>query len=304
MSEQLKAIPVAGRIGAIIEGVKLTKDLSSEKVKEIRDLILKHKVVFFRNQQQLDDAGQEAFAKLFGEPVAHVTVGAKEGTNYLFELDSDHGGRANVWHTDVSFVSDYPQASILRSVVIPEAGGDTVWANTASAYENLPLELRELADKLWAVHTNEFDYAYKYRSEETFHNPKDAKRHQEVFASTVYETEHPVVHVHPETGDRHLLLGGFAKNIVGLSSEDSKHLIKIFQDHVTSLENTVRWKWQEGDVVIWDNRATQHYAINDYGKQHRVVRRITIAGNVPVSVEGRRSVTRVKEERVPANSAK
>lgn len=300
MSKQLKTIPVAGRIGAIIEGVNLSGNLSAGTVKAIREQLLKHKVIFFRNQHGLDDQGQEAFAKLLGEPVAHPTVKSRDNTNYILELNSNHGGRADVWHTDVTFVSDYPQASILRGVVIPESGGDTVWANTATAYELLPQELREFVDKLWAVHTNSYDYADQSRVTKNFASEEEAKKYRETFAATVFETEHPLVRVHPETGERTLVLGGFAKNIVGFSSADSKRLIAIIQDHITSLENTIRWHWAVGDVAIWDNRATQHYAVNDYGNQHRVVRRVTIAGEVPVGVDGRQSVTKVKEPLVSA----
>ena len=304
MSKQLKVTPVAGRIGAIIEGVSLSGNLSAETVKEIRAQLLKHKVIFFRNQNHLDNAGQEAFAKLLGEPVAHPTVKVKENTDYVLELDSNHGGRADVWHTDVTFVADYPQASILRGVVIPESGGDTVWANTATAYDRLPTELREFVDKLWAVHSNSYDYADQGRIKRNFTSEEEAQKYRNTFASTVFETEHPVVRVHPETGERTLVLGGFAKSLVGFSNADSKRLIAILQDHIISLENTVRWHWAVGDVAIWDNRATQHYAVNDYGNQHRVVRRVTIAGDVPVSVDGRRSETKVKGVNVPAVSAK
>ncbi|MEH7548555.1 TauD/TfdA dioxygenase family protein [Neobacillus vireti] len=286
--------PVAGRIGAEISGVKLSGELDSDTVKSIREALLKYKVVFFRDQNHLDDQGQEAFAQLLGNPVVHPTVPAKGGTNYILELHSDHGGRANSWHTDVTFEAAYPKFSILRGVVIPEAGGDTVWANTATAYENLPTELQSLADQLWAVHTNAYDYAAKH----TNVSSEAKKRHDEIFTSTIYETEHPVVHVHPETGERHLLLGHFVKNFIGLSSTDSAHLFSILQGHVTQLENTVRWKWRAGDVIIWDNRATQHYAVNDYGNSQRVVRRVTIDGEVPVGLDGRRSITKTKVKKI------
>jgi alpha-ketoglutarate-dependent taurine dioxygenase len=301
MSEKLKVIPVAGRIGAIIEGVKLSKDLKPEVFNFIRDAIIEHKVVFFRNQHHLDNQGQEEFAKLFGELVPHPTVSPLENSNYILELNSADGGRANAWHTDVTFVDAYPKFAILRSVEVPQAGGDTVWANTAAAYEDLPQELRDLVDKLWAVHTNEYDYAAKYRSIKNNGDEDVAKRHEEEFTSVVYETEHPVVHVHPETGERHLLLGAFAKNIIGFSQADSQHLISLLQGHITKLENSVRWHWEVGDVAIWDNRATQHYAINDYGEQQRIVRRVTIDGDAPISVDGRHSVTRLKKEKIAAN---
>lgn len=281
---------IGGRIGAEISGVLLSGNLDSFTIKSIREAILKHKVVFFRDQHHLDDEAQESFARLIGNPVAHPTVPVKEDTNYLLELNSAHGGRANSWHTDVTFVDAYPEASILRAVVVPEAGGDTVWANTAAAYESLPKELKDLADQLWALHTNEFDYARKRENV----SPEDEAKYRDVFTSTLYETEHPVVHVHPETGERNLLLGHFVKQFIGLSSFDSSHLFSVLQGYVTQLENTVRWKWRAGDVAIWDNRATQHYAINDYGNAQRIVRRITTDGQVPVSVSGKSSVTRTK----------
>jgi taurine dioxygenase len=109
-----------------------------------------------------------------------------------------------------------------------------------------------------------------------------------------------VVRVHPETGEKTLVLGHFLKQFVGHSTADSQRLFAILQEHVTRLENTVRWRWSPGDVVIWDNRATQHYAINDYGDAHRVVRRVTLAGEIPVGVDGRESVTL---KAAPANAA-
>jgi taurine dioxygenase len=289
LESAVEVLPIAGKIGAEIRGVRLSADLSAAVRGQIREAWLKYKVVFFRNQQHLDEAAQESLTTLFGAaPVSHPTVPSIDGTRYITELDSRHGGRANSWHTDVTFVDAYPRASILRALVVPTAGGDTTWANTVAAYQELTPELRELADKLWAVHTNEYDYQAR-RNKAT---PEDLRYFEEIFTSTVYETEHPLVRVHPETGERSLLLGHFVKKIIGLSSQDSSHLFQVFQDHITRLENTVRWRWAVGDVAVWDNRATQHYAINDYGDQHRLVRRVTVDGDVPVAVDGRRSVTR------------
>ena len=291
----LSVHPVTGRIGAEIRGIRLSGDLERKTVDDIRRALNEYKVVFFRGQQHLDDAGQEAFAQKLGKPVPHPTVPVKEGSSYLLEIDSSRGGRANSWHTDVTFVDAYPFASILRAVVIPPAGGDTLWANTVAAYRDLPQELRDLADRLWAVHSNEYDYAARRPNA----SDEETRRYHETFTSTVYETEHPLVHVHPETGERSLLLGHFVKRIVGLSSADSAHLFALLQNHIIAPENTVRWRWNAGDVAIWDNRATQHYAVNDYGDQRRVVRRVTLDGAVPVSVDGRRSVTRKRDLRHP-----
>ncbi|MDD2547013.1 MAG: TauD/TfdA family dioxygenase [Burkholderiaceae bacterium] len=277
----------AGRIGAEVRGVRLGAELAPETFAAIHQALLQHKVLFFRGQQHLDDAAHLAFARLWGNLVPHPTVPSKGGAGHVLELDSFHGGRANSWHTDVTFDLAYPKVSVLRGVVIPPYGGDTVWANTVEAYAHLPAPLKALADTLWALHSNDYDYAAQ-RPEAS----NDAvKRYREVFTSTVFETEHPVVRVHPETGERALLLGHFVRRLLGLSSSDSQHLLSVFHEHITRLENTVRWSWQAGDVAIWDNRATQHYAINDYGDQHRVVRRVTITGEVPVGVNGRRSVS-------------
>ncbi|WDD92330.1 TauD/TfdA family dioxygenase [Burkholderia sp. FERM BP-3421] len=303
-SNSLDIHPVTGRIGAEIRGVRLSGDLEQTTLDAIRAALLKHKVIFFRAQTHLDDVGQEAFAKRLGDPIAHPTVPVVDGTAYLLELDSHRGGRANSWHTDVTFVDAYPQASILRGVTIPEVGGDTVWANTASAYDDLPPPLKALADTLWAVHSNEYDYATHARVGEAGRDAEALKRYREVFVSTRYETEHPVVRVHPETGEKTLILGHFLKHFVGVTPSGSAHLFELLQGYVTRLENIVRWRWQAGDVAIWDNRATQHYAVNDYGDAHRVVRRVTLAGDVPVSVDGRRSVTRLREPNPAAVATK
>jgi len=298
-SESIEVVPIAGRIGAEIRGVHLSADLPEGIRNAIRAAWLQHKVIFFRGQDHLDDASQEALTPIFGAPpVSHPTVPVREGTQFVHELDSKLGGRANSWHTDVTFVAAYPRASILRAVQVPAAGGDTTWANTAAAYQDLSPELRELADKLWALHSNDYDYQVNRET-----SAADRERFHEVFTSTTYETEHPVVHIHPETGERHLLLGHFVKRILGVPPVDSLRIFQLLQDHVTRLENTVRWRWQAGDVAIWDNRATQHYAINDYGDQHRVVRRVTVEGTAPVSIDGRRGVTRKQTPRVTTSKA-
>ena len=285
VSHLLDIHPVAGRIGAEIRDVQLSADLQPAVIDAIQAALVEHKVLFFRGQHHLDDQGQEAFSHLLGEPIAHPTVPVREGTRYLLELDGAR--RANSWHTDVTFIDAYPKASILRSVVAPVAGGDTVWANTATAYNDLSPALRALAEELWAVHSNEYDYA----GAKPEVSVEQLENYRRIFTSTVYETEHPVVRVHPVNGEKHLLLGHFVKRLKGYSQTDSQHLFGLLQSHVTRLENTVRWRWQAGDVAIWDNRATQHYAVDDYGTQDRVVRRVTLQGDVPVSVRGERSRT-------------
>jgi taurine dioxygenase len=285
--------PVAGRIGAEIGGVDLSTDLSNTTIAAIRAALVRHKVIFFRGQDEFDDAAQERFAAQLGTPVPHPTVPVADGTGYVLELDSREGYAASSWHTDVTFVDAYPEASILRAITIPEAGGDTEWANTVTAYEELPEPLKALVDNLWALHTNLYDYAEVFGS-----NRQYGEHHRNVFASTVYETEHPVVRVHPESGERSLIVGHFVKNFIGFNRPDSQRLFAILQDHITKPENVVRWRWRSGDVAIWDNRATQHRAVADFGLQQRHLRRVTIAGDAPVAIDGRRSRITKQEPRV------
>lgn len=289
--------PVAGRIGAEIRGVRLGGDLNAETVREIEAALVRHKVIFFRGQQHLDDAEHEAFTALFGDPVAHPTVPVAEGSRFLLELDSREGIAASSWHTDVTFVDAYPKGSILRALTIPEAGGDTLWANTETAYDGLPEELRQLANNLWAVHTNDYDYAAVLSSAATKEQRERLAEQRQIFSSTVYETEHPVVRVHPVSGQRSLLLGHFVRNFVGLNQADSQRIFSILQEHVIKPENTVRWRWQAGDVAFWDNRATQHRAVADFGLQRRSLRRATVHGDVPVGIDGRSSRTVRKEQK-------
>jgi taurine dioxygenase len=276
--------PIAGRIGGEIRGVDLAGDLDEGVIELLREALLRLKVVFFRDQR-LDPESQRAFARRFG-PVttAHPTVpGLREHPDVL-DVDARGGNVASQWHTHVTFVDRPPFGSILRAVVVPPVGGDTLWANTASAYDDLPAELQKLADSLEALHTNQFDYARR-RDELS----EQLRAYGKVFESVRYETVHPVVRVHPETGERALFLGSFARSIVGLSQSDSAALLRIFRKHVERHENLVRWRWRAGDVAFWDNRTTQHRAIADFGREPRRLQRVTIVGDVPSGVDGRRS---------------
>jgi taurine dioxygenase len=285
---------LGGRLGAVLSGIRLGGDLAPDTVAAVRAALLRHKVVFLRGQDHLDEESHEAFGRLLGTPVAHPTVPSADG-RYALGIDSDHGGRANQWHTDVTFVPAYPAFSVLRAVVVPPYGGNTLWANTATAYENLPAPLRTLADSLRALHTNDYDYA-ALRPDAV---PEQLEQYQRVFTSTTFRTEHPVVRVHPETGERVLLLGSFVQRLVGLPAADSRALLHVFQSHIERPENTVRWQWQAGDVAIWDNRATQHYGVDDSDDHERKLRRVTVDGDVPVGVDGRPSVL-VEPATVPA----
>jgi alpha-ketoglutarate-dependent taurine dioxygenase len=281
---------VSANIGAEIRGVRVGGDLDEATVAEVRRALLANRVVFLRDQQHADDAAQRDFAALLGTVTKpHPTVSG-DGEAVL-PIDSEHG-KANSWHTDVTFVDRVPSISVLRAITLPAYGGTTVWANTVRAYALLPASLKALVDRLWAVHSNLYDYAREV--DETRIGGIDVKEeaYREEFAHLEFETEHPAVRIHPETGERSLLLGHFIRHFVGLSTRDSHDLFELLQRHVIALENTVRWSWRPGDLAIWDNRSTQHYAVDDYDDQPRRLHRITLAGDIPVSVDGVRSTPR------------
>jgi taurine dioxygenase len=273
---------LTSRIGAVVEGVDLAAEPSGEVIAALRGALNEHKVIVF-DGVELDDAGQERVASWFGElTAAHPTVPAVPGTTNVLAVDSETS-KANEWHSDVTFVVNPPQVSTLRSIVTTPYGGETLIANTAAAYRDLPDSLRDLADSLWAVHTNAYDYARPSATTEA------RREHDDIFVSTVYEAEHPVVRVHPLTGERSLFTGGFVRRIVGLSSRESTALLEIFQTYVTRPENQVRWSWSPHQLLIFDNRITQHYAVDNYDNLPRRLNRVTVAGDVPVSVDGRLS---------------
>lgn len=285
-SSDIQVIPLAGRIGAEIGGVRLGGNLSQAAVAGIRQALLAHRVVCFHGQDHLDTDDQIAFARLLGPLTrSHPTAGSLADQAKVFAVDASRGVRTSYWHTDVTFIDSPPAISVLRAVRVPSHGGDTMWASTVAGYATLPDELRAAVDRLWARHTNLIDHAAKYGDDSEGRRDYNAR-----FASRPFVTDHPMVRIHPETGERAILLGGHAQQIRGLGRSESARLHDIVQDAVTRPENTVRWRWQAGDVAIWDNRSTQHYAINDYGDFPRMMHRVTIAGEVPVGADGSRSV--------------
>jgi taurine dioxygenase len=285
--EHIGVHKVSAALGAEIGGVRLGGHVPEDALRELRRALLEHRVVFLRDQHHAHEEDQKAFAQRLGTLTKpHPTVAGEAG---VLPIDSERS-RANSWHTDVTFVDRVPAISVLRAITLPPYGGTTVWANTANAYQSLHPALKALAESLWAVHSNLYDYVRDDETRWIGGIDVQEQAYREEFAQQEFETEHPVVRVHPETGERTLLLGHFVKRFVGLSSSDSNHLFELLQRHVVRLENTVRWNWRPGDVAIWDNRATQHYAVSDYDDQPRLLHRITVAGDVPVGIDGRRSV--------------
>lgn len=268
---------LAGSIGAEITGVDTGRQMDDATIAALRAALLEHKVVFLR-EQSLEYESQLLLTERLGVPtLGHPIYGSPDTRPALREMDSAHGTRANHWHTDLTFIERPPSFALLHAKVIPDVGGDTMWANCAAGYQSLPPALREMADELRIVHSNDSDY-----TDDTVAARRD-------YISTIYEAEHPAVRVHPETGERSLLLGGFARSVVGLTPAAGRDLIRMLQEYVIKPEHTVRWRWRVGDLAIWDNQATMHYAIYDYGSAHRRAERLTVVGAVPVGVNGRPS---------------
>ncbi|OHV29676.1 taurine dioxygenase [Parafrankia colletiae] len=284
--------PLSGYIGAEIFGVDLTEPLEPAVVAEIRATLLKWKVVFFRDQH-VTPAQQIAFGRHFGEVTpGHPTLPTLEGHPEIFPLDSQAYSAGlksgfqvrSLWHTDVTFVHNPPMGSILRGVVIPPYGGDTQWTNLAVAYETLSEPLRSFIDGLHAVHVNQIHL-----------ERGDSSQLQKLFTSTRYETVHPVVRVHPETGERVLFVSpNFTQRIVELSNTESQQVLNLLFNHLATPAYTVRFRWQPDSIAFWDNRATAHLVPTDYGHLDfdRVMHRITIAGDIPVGVDGAQSEAR------------
>lgn len=248
---------IAGSIGAEVSGVDLAS-LSDGRWDELHELWLEHLVLFFPDHGHLTPEGHLALARRFGDPDVHTYLPKLDEQHpEIVVLDSSTGVRADFWHTDVAYQPAPPKASILHMVVTPPFGGDTLWSNQYLAYESLSAPIRSLLDELHAVHT------------------AASHGHPEV-AST-----HPAVRVHPETGRRALFVNGTStSHFAELARDESDALLAMLLRRCERPELHCRYRWSDGAVAIWDNRCTQHYAVDDYSGL-RIGQRITIAGDVP-----------------------
>ena len=291
--------PIAGAIGAEIHGVDIARPLDERTVAGIREALLRHRVIFFRDQS-LDHASQVRFGRYFGEltyahpfddapPAEHPeihTVDTRRGVERYGEehkkrLSGYDAGRFGGWHSDVTPAVNPPFASILRADVVPGIGGDTTWTSLVSAYEALSEPLRRLADGLRAEHR----YGLSYGGAAT------GELRERIDANSLV-AHHPVVRVHPETGERALYVSpGFTSHILGISPSESRRLLDLFFEELTRPQHTVRFRWRPGDVAFWDNRTTAHQAPRDIDpvETERVLYRVTLLGDVPVGPDGRRS---------------
>lgn len=248
--------PVAGALGAEVHGVRLGS-IDDAGFAAVRAALAEHLVLFFPDQHLTHDE-HAAFGERWGEVEIHPFLTKVDDDHPgIVVLDSETGGKADVWHTDVTFRADPPICSILNMKICPEVGGDTMWANMQRAYEELSEPLRELCGGLTAIHS------------------------AGGFGQPDVVVEHPVVRVHPETGRRALYVNRtFTRRIPQLRPAESRALLGYLHEHSVQPQFTCRYRWAEGTVGIWDNRVTQHYAIDDYTGRRRI-ERVTVLGDLP-----------------------
>ncbi|MDQ1478606.1 MAG: alkyl sulfatase [Actinomycetota bacterium] len=295
-NRKLEVRPVTSVIGAEVDGIDLRQPLDADAVAEIGDALLRWKVLFFRNQpisydQQMD------FARNFGEltPAHPIEPGLVDKPE-IYVVDSreekklfGHGQeRARFapprltqtgWHTDITFVANPALASVLRGAVVPPYGGDTLWTNLVAAYQELSEPIRELVDHLQAVHRW---HGFTGETREGY-DPNQPP------PSAV----HPVVRVHPVTGERALFVNpSFTRYLVGVTDRENRYLLDLLFDQIARPEFTVRFRWETDSLAFWDNRATAHLGPVDLASSDfdRRVERVTIAGDIPVGPDGFRSV--------------
>ncbi|MEV6837037.1 TauD/TfdA family dioxygenase [Streptomyces sp. NPDC051133] len=292
---------VAGRIGAEIFGVDLREELDDATVAEIRQAVLTHRVVFFRDQD-IDHARHVAFGRRFGaltrragkkhgvHPEGHpeiLTVDPKADTERYGADFEEHYRRKWVspiagWHSDLTQAVNPPDLSILRAEKTPEFGGDTQWTNTVAAYEGLSPALREFVDGLTAEHA--FFTAVHLR-----HSDERDRGILGMYCEDPQVAVHPVVRVHPETGERALFVSpGSTTRLTGFSELESRHILELLFQHLTSAEYTVRFRWEPNSIAFWDNRSTCHFAPTDFAHLDvdRVMHRVTVLGEPAKGPDG------------------
>jgi alpha-ketoglutarate-dependent taurine dioxygenase len=286
----MKVVRLTGTLGARIDDLDITKPIADDVAVELRRVLVENRVIFFRDQH-LTPTQQVAFGRIFGELTpAHPLVGGLDDDHpEVLVLDSldyklgvgDRGtanGKStsynNRWHTDVTFSAAPPRASILSAKTIPSYGGDTLWADLVDAYASLPVAIREMLDGLYAIHDSSGTFS-RFRDED-----KTGENRQKLTA--LDPVRHPVVRVIPETGEKGLFVNPtFTAYIEGFSIDQSRAILHMLYEHTIQPERVVRWNWRVGDVAMWDNRVTSHYAAADY-TEPRLMHRITVRGDKPV----------------------
>ncbi|MFJ3482646.1 taurine dioxygenase [Pseudomonas sp. NPDC090202] len=274
----LHITPLSPALGAQISGVDLSRELTTEHRDGIEQALLKHQVLFFR-EQPLTPQQQARFAAYFGDLHIHpIYPNVPEQPEVLILDTAVTDVRDNaIWHTDVTFLPTPALGAVLSAKQVPEFGGDTLWASGIAAFEALSAPMQRLLDGLTATH----DFTRSFPLERFGNTPEDLARWEETRRKNP-PLSHPVIRTHPVSGRKALFVNdGFTSRINELEPAESEAILKMLFAHATRPEFTIRWRWQANDVAMWDNRVTQHYAVDDYRPQRRVMHRATILGDVP-----------------------
>ncbi|MBU6958606.1 taurine dioxygenase [Pseudomonas sp. CVAP len=274
----LTVTPLSTALGAQISGVDISQPLNLEQRDAIEQALLKHQVLFFR-EQPINPQQQARFAANFGDLHIHpIYPNVPEQPQVLILDTAETDVRDNaVWHTDVTFLPTPALGAVLSAKLLPEFGGDTLWASGIAAYEALSVPLQNLLQALTATH----DFVKSFPLERFGTTPEALVQWEEARKKNP-PLSHPVIRTHPVSGRKSLFVNeGFTTKINELSETESEAILKLLFAHATRPEFTIRWRWQENDVAFWDNRVTQHFAVDDYRPVRRVMHRATVLGDVP-----------------------
>lgn len=269
--------PIAGAIGAELLGIDLSADLPDSTIAAIRQALLDHLVIFFRDQDLPPDRFL-ALAHRFGRPIEYPFVKGIEGYPQIInvaKLEHEQINFGGVWHSDTTYLQDPPMATLLVAREVPDSGGDTLFANQYLAYETLSDKLRALLAGLKGVSSSAKADASRTREDRIrTDGSTDARK--------LLIAEHSAVRTHRETGRKALYLNrAHTVRFAGMTEEESAPLLEFLFAHQIRPEFTCRFHWTPGALAIWDNRCAQHYAINDYAGHRRIMQRITLAGDRP-----------------------
>jgi taurine dioxygenase len=264
--------PLTANIGAEVDGVDLAGELDDVTIKTIREALLEWKVIFFRDQHQLDRDRHVAFGRKFGDLEVHPLTPKDQEQPEVFVIPAGGTFRApDVWHSDVTWRPEPSLGSILRAVELPPLGGDTLWADMGAAYEMLDDDTKEQIDGLVALH----DYTRAFGRGQ----PPEIKEKMRAKHPT---SEHPVVRTHPETGRKTIYVNAsFTCGIKDLDDAEAAPLLAKLQRTATIPDVQCRFRWAPGSVAFWDNRATQHCVSNDFLPATRIMERVTVVGDKP-----------------------
>ncbi len=272
---------IAGSLGAEIDGADLSRDLPDEVLAEIRGALLDHLVVFFRNQS-LSPERQLAFARRWGDIHLHPFMEGMPDHPEILEIvkrPTDKRNFGGSWHTDQMFSPRPAMGTILYAKQVPSAGGDTMFTNQYLAYETLSPGMQRLCESLHSVCYGDRHRKYGSSRKEAYAGQIGMKVKDPGDVQTT--SVHPLVRTHPETGRKALYIGGHVQHFEDMTEDESRPLIDFLMQHSRRPEFTCRFRWETGSLAFWDNRCTQHFAINDYPAEMRVMHRITVCGDVP-----------------------